>query len=137
MRTKPHHLLNYSIKQLILKAYLMVKTGKTAVSGFKATGIYPLNHNIIPESVFLVSEIKQYKGTSSMSLGSFICHGSSSFATPTTMPDAFMFTGPPTVACPTLSFVPLKVVYQILPQPSLLIKHENKSVTLYKITLIY
>lgn len=87
MRTSPCPLINYSITELFGKAYLKAKTGETAVSEFKATGIYKLNPSIIPESVFLPSEIEQHKDTSSISLGSFTSHGLPSSAGPTTMTD--------------------------------------------------
>lgn len=51
------HLNSYAIAQLFGKAYIKVQTASIAISGFRATGIYPFNPAIFNDSEYLHEEL--------------------------------------------------------------------------------
>lgn len=49
----------YNIAELFAKAYLRVQTGLIATSGFRCTGIYPLDRNVFSNDEFLEEEANE------------------------------------------------------------------------------
>ena len=48
----------YTIAETFGAAYVRAQTAQTAISGFRATGIWPLNRNIFPPEKFVAASGK-------------------------------------------------------------------------------
>lgn len=58
MRTNPQKKLNrYNAGQLIAKAWIRATTPANAISGFRGSGIYPVNPNALSDAEFAISDI--------------------------------------------------------------------------------